>query len=72
MTGENAALRIFAEEHIIQARRELYTAMDRLRELETNVSAVKAKRLEGIRCSIQARINNLGIDELISDLRVLV
>jgi hypothetical protein len=63
MRGENAALIVQAEDHILNARRELYTAMDRIRELENRLPKISTD-LETIRINIQGKINNLGIDDL--------
>ena len=61
MTGVNAALIVQAEAHILNARRELYIAMDRLRELENRVSPTTAIKLGDIRIELQRDINALDV-----------
>ncbi len=63
MRGENAALIVQAEDHILNARRELYIAMDRIRELENRLPEISTD-LETIRINIQGKINGLEISDL--------
>jgi len=62
MTGINAALIVQAEGHILNARRELYTAMDRIRELEDRSDPPDALKLEELRCALQGEINSLEVE----------
>jgi hypothetical protein len=71
MKGENAALIVQAEEHILNARHELYIAMNRLRDLERRVSPNTASRLEDIRINVQAKINSLDVEQFQDSLHVL-
>ncbi|MFA5344766.1 MAG: hypothetical protein WC315_00625 [Candidatus Omnitrophota bacterium] len=71
MIGEKAALIVQAEEHVLQARRELYIAMNRLRSLENMVTPNVARMLETLRIGVQAKINDLEIEKFQTRLRVL-
>ncbi len=71
MIGENAALIVQAEEHILNARHELYIAMDRLRDLERRVSPNTAIKLEDIRIELQKEINDLDVEKFQDNLHDL-